>query len=378
MRIHVPRILDLVFPDVSVAKYELAAANHKLAIAYCQLATAQQEIAPAVYKTASTEQEIAASEKNIASAEEEIANAKHKLASIQYNEANVKHMAKAETKAVVTTLYSLATDCLRLSMHFFYPIQQCAQQVYHTAVPLSPTISQFHKFCLQSIIDNQLSHVTAFLGAPDTWGLLLRTIDIRPKQPTCIATSTQRIISACEDTVNIYDAVTGVLQQSLCAPERVTKIHISPDGSTLFFSHHFSVTMWDVQTGGLINTFTTQSEIRDITVSTTYIACGSFDGSVTSWNINTKEEGKPFRNDQSVVVICWSSPQELAVATQSTLYIHDIIVGGTLAKFNIPGNVWGMIYLGDEGVFLVGTAGVVQERCYFIAIRSMEHRKLGP
>jgi hypothetical protein len=37
--------------------------------------------------------------------------------------------------------YDLATDCLRLSMHFFHPIQQCAQQVYHTALPLSPTSS---------------------------------------------------------------------------------------------------------------------------------------------------------------------------------------------------------------------------------------------
>ena len=49
-------------------------------------------------------------------------------------EAEVAQKAKAEADSVVsaiTTLYDLATDCLRLSMHFFHPIQQCAQQIYH-------------------------------------------------------------------------------------------------------------------------------------------------------------------------------------------------------------------------------------------------------
>jgi hypothetical protein len=95
-------------------------------------------------------------------------------------------------------LQNLATDCLRLSMHFFHPIQQCAQQVYHTALPLSPTSSYLRNFWIQNVVDDQLSHVTAFVGAPSTWGLLLRTIDTRPRELTCITTSGQGIIAACE------------------------------------------------------------------------------------------------------------------------------------------------------------------------------------
>jgi WD40 repeat protein len=214
-------------------------------------------------------------------------------------------------------------------MHFFHPIQQCAQQIYHTALPLSPTSSQLQKSCLQSVTDDQLSLVTAFVGAPSTWGLLLRTIDIRPRQLTCITTSGQRIIAGCGDIVNIYDAVTGVLQQSLSPSETVTKIQASPDGSTLFFAHSSSVTMWDVQTGGLIHTFTTQSEVNDIAVSTSgdHIACGSSDGSVRFWNIHTKKEGRGFGNGQPVVTICWLSPQKFAVATQNSLYICDVTAG---------------------------------------------------
>ena len=165
--------------------------------------------------------------------------------------------------------------------------------------------------------------------------------------------------------VNIYDAVTFVLRQSLCAPETVTKIKNSADGSILFFAHSFSVTMWDVQTGGLTYTFTTQSKINDITVSTSYIACGLSDGSVVFWNIHTKEECKGFGNGQPIVTIYWSSPQELAVATQWTLYIHSIIVGETLSSFSVPGHVWGMVYLEDKNEFLIGFR-VGQETSHFI------------
>jgi len=266
-------------------------------------------------------------------------------------------------------LFGLATDCLRLSMHFFYPIQQCAQQVYHTAVPLLPTSSQLRKSYLQHVINNKLTHVIAFSGAPSTWGSLLRTIDIRPKQLTCIATSAQIIIAACEDIVNIYDVVTFVLQLSLNTSEIVTMIQSSPDGSTLFFAHSLSVTMWDVQTGGLTDTFTVQSRINDIAVSETYIACGTADGSVTFWNIHTKEEGKAFGNNQPIVTICWSSPRELAVATQDSLYIHDIVISEIMGRLSVPGHVWGMVYLEGKNEFLIGASQpnptVGQEDSYF-------------
>jgi WD40 repeat protein len=266
--------------------------------------------------------------------------------------------AGAKITADAKVLAPLATDCLRFSMHFFHPIQQCAQHVYYTALPLSPTSSQLREYCLQSVTDSQLSRVTAFSGAPDAWGLLLRTIDVRPKRLTCIATFAQRIIAACEDIVNVYDAATFVLQQSLHAPETVTGIQGSPDGSILFFAHSYSVTTWDIQTGGLTHTFTTQSEIKDIAVPTIgdHIACGTSDGSVAFWNIHTKKEGEGFGNGQPVVTIRWMSPLELAVATQRTVYIHDIGTGETSNNFSVLGHVWGMVRLGGEGQFLVGTS----------------------
>jgi hypothetical protein len=270
-----------------------------------------------------------------------------------------KANAAEDAAKALTPSLDLATDCLRLSMHFFHPIQHCAQQVYHTALPLSPTSSQLRNSCLQSVADDHLSRVTAFSGAPDTWGLLLRTINIRPKQLTCIATSAQRIVAACEDVVDIYDAVTFVLRQSLRAPETVTKILGSSDGSTLFFAHSYSVTMWDVQTGGLTHSFTTRSEITDIGISTTgdHIACGSSDGPVAFWNIHTKEEGKGFGGGQPVAVVHWISPQELVVGTHGVVYTRNIAIGTSLKNFSIFGRLQGMVYSPmGEGEFLVGTS----------------------
>jgi len=263
---------------------------------------------------------------------------------------------KVDAQVLTAPLYGVVTDCLRLTMHFFHPIQQCAQQIYHTALPLSPTSSLLRSSCLQSVIDNQLSCVTTFSGIPSTWGLLLRAIDIRSRQLTCIATSMERIITACEEVVDIYDAITFVPQQSLHTPEAVTKIQTSPDGSILFFAHSFSVTMWDVQTGGLIHTFTMRSRINDLVISPlgVHIACGSSDGSVAVWETRTKKQGKGFRNKQPVVAIYWLSPQELAVATQDSIHIHNFRVGKATNISSTTDCVWGMAHLVDQGKLMVG------------------------
>ena len=382
-------------------EYRLTNTNHELTTAEHKFATAKNEHELAVtkhehelakldnveHRLTTAEHKLAATKQKLTTIKRELATAKHELTTTQHNHealtaqdnnARARYVAKTKTKAMVTTLHHLATDCLRLSMHFFHPIQRCAQHIYHTSLPLSPTSSQLHKSYLQHVIDSQLSYVTAFSGAPHAWGMLLRTIDIRPKQLTCVTTSVQRIVAACGDIVNIYDAVTGVLRQSICTPEMVTKIQDSPDGSILFFAHSFSVTTWDVQTGGLINTFgTTQSKINDITVSPTHLACGSSDGTIVFWNTNTREKGKTFGNRQPVVTTYWLSSRELAVATQNTLYIRDIVMGRTTNRFSTLGCIWGMIYLEDEDKFLTGISRPGtgdQEETVFVTIEHIRRR----
>ena len=329
------------------------------------------EVAEDKAKVADRSMEMARDEAKAAEHDTEMARNEAKATEHSAEMARMANAAEEFAKNLTTSL-DLAVDCLRFSTHFFHLIQQCTQQVYHTALPLSPTSSQLRNSWLQNVIDNQLSPVAAFSGAPNTWGLLLRTIDFRPRQLTCMATSAQMIVVACGDIVNSYSAITFVLKQSLHAPEAVTKIQGTPDGSTLFFAHSYSVTMWDVQTGGLTHTFTMQSGITDVAVSTTgdYIACGSSDSSVILWNIHTKEEGKGFGNGQPVIAICWLAPQEVAVATKNCVYVHNLTAGKT-REISHTGydHVWGIVYPGDKYGVLIGTSrpggGVDQEESSF-------------
>ena len=253
-------------------------------------------------------------------------------------------------------MYELATDCLHLTMHFFQPIQQCAQQIYHTALPLSPTSSLLRSNYLRNATGDQISQTNVFLGAPRSWGLLLTTINLGQGRLTCIAAIAQRIIAASEDMVNIYDAVTFTLEQSLHAPQSVTKIQSSRDGSILYLVHSCSVTSWDIQTGGLLNTFIARSEISDIAVSPTgdHIACGSPDGSVTFWNIHTKKKSN-LGAGQPLVAIHWLSSVKLMITTQDFAYTAHVTAVEINDSFRPPGPMWGVVILDSEEV-LVGTS----------------------
>ena len=161
----------------------------------------------------------------------------------------------------------------------------------------------------------------------------------------------------CEDVVNIYDAVMFVLRQSICTLETAEKIHGSPHGSILFAVRSLSITMWDVQTGGLIYTFTTPSRINDAVVSTTgdHIACSLSNGSVMFWDIRTKEKIRGFRSNQPVETILWLSHIELATSTCCWVHVFDMATGKTSHGFCTSAHVWGMIRLANVGEFLVRT-----------------------
>ena len=104
-----------------------------------------------------------------------------------------------------------------------------------------------------------------------------------------------KIAAACDDdTVGIYDSVTCVLQLSLNPASPIQAITGSPSGSVLFCTHNTpSITVWDIQTGGLIHTFVLDRNPEDFAVSLEgrYLACGFSDGSVEVWEVADKMEG---------------------------------------------------------------------------------------
>ena len=163
--------------------------------------------------------------------------------------------------------------------------------------------------------------------------------------------NTPKIAAACDNgTVGIYDSVTGVLRSSLSPPHPVQAMTGSPDGSILFCTHREnpSITMWDIQTGGLVHTFTLMTEATDTAVSLNgrYLACGFSDGTVNIWKVAKRTGGPAFRRRSAITCLCWLAPEEqLVVATGESAYIRDFATGRVLVHIpDMKSPICGVVY----------------------------------
>ena len=158
-----------------------------------------------------------------------------------------------------------------------------------------------------------------------------------------------RIAAACDDgTVGIYDSITGVLRLSLNPKDPVQAIRGSPDGSALFCAHRASsITVWDMQTGGLIYTFDLEWSAEDIAVSLggRYLACGLSDGSVHVWKVANKMGDVVARISPLVTHFCWLVPEErLAVSRGASVHIWDTVAGTVLHELATQYPAYRMVY----------------------------------
>ena len=179
----------------------------------------------------------------------------------------------------------------------------------------------------------------------------------------CMTTIGHRIAVACYGyTVTVYDSDTGVQRLSLLPGHLTEAIQGSPDGSVLFCVHQEGhlITSWDIQTGGLIHTFTLEWEAKYVAVSLRghYLACGFSNGFVNFWEVANKMEGPAFESGSPVTHLCWLAPEEhLMVASETVVRIHDVVTGRVLHRFDMPHPVSGVAY-SQESNQLAITTGV--------------------
>jgi len=196
--------------------------------------------------------------------------------------------------------------------------------------------------------------------------------------------STARIAAARDDgTVGIYDSVTGVLRLSLSPPHSVQAMTGSPDGFILFCTHQgipSEITMWDIQTGGLVHTFTLTTEATDTAVSLNgrYLACGLSDGTVNVWEVANRTGGPVFGNGEPIACLCWLAPEGwFMVANGALLHIRDIANGIVSTRsFEMRDPVRGAAYFQkpDPGGLAVVTGSGTNNSLTIINIQT---RKLG-
>ena len=182
-----------------------------------------------------------------------------------------------------------------------------------------------------------------------------------------MAVSGERIVAVCEDnTVNVYDAVTGVPKSSLNPPQRVTKVESSLDGSILSFAHKRAreITMWDTQTGGLVHTFAAMSDINDIAVSSEgrYVGSCSSDGTFEFWEVERRCRGS-FSLGQAIASIHWLEPEsQVALVLEGVVVILEVITRMMLHRYSLGGRVRGLTFFPHLHQFAVVVGREIRNR----------------
>ena len=191
----------------------------------------------------------------------------------------------------------------------------------------------------------------------------MRTIKTISGRFTCMTTFGRRIAAACDDgTVGVYDSVTGALRLSLSPGDRVRAVRGSPDGSALLCAHQGSlITVWDIQTGGLIHTFVLESRAEDIAIysGACYLACGLSCGSLGIWEVANKTEVATFGRGSPITHICWLEPgKQLVVTRGASAQVWDVIGQTVLRSFTMQGPIRGVVYAQKLNSFaIVATLG---------------------
>ena len=194
--------------------------------------------------------------------------------------------------------------------------------------------------------------ISDFYGRADHWGSVVRTI---PGVFTCITTigqgSTAKIAAACDDgTVRIYDSVTGALRLSLTPELPILEMTGLPDGSLLVCTHSGRplITLWDIQTGGLVQTFILEGEARRTTVSLNgrYLACVGPANTVICWETASATQHPDFLEIFHGNIPCWLAPEELiAFVNWGGVSIHNVALKGPpIHWFEVPDRVHSIVY----------------------------------
>ena len=173
-------------------------------------------------------------------------------------------------------------------MEHFDTICNSPSQLYHYALPFSPSSSW-----LQKHYSTELSHsVKVVKGARDEWGTCSRTVSLGGWIYNLSYWNDIIAVGSEDRDIIILDAITGSQMATLSGHiDQVLCVTFSSDGRSLVSgSSDKTVKFWDVQTGGVVKTFYGHTDLVwsvSISPDCTRIASGSKDSTIHLWNIQT-------------------------------------------------------------------------------------------
>ena len=183
-----------------------------------------------------------------------------------------------------------ADDSQRFILEYFDIIQNSPSEIYHYAIPFSPSSSWLHKYYSPEL----LQRVKVVKGLQVRWGICSRSVYFNDTPQALSCWKDLIAVGLSSGDIIILDAVTGVYMFVLsCHTDEVNSLTFSLDGTFLVSgSCDKTVNLWDIQTGGVIKTFyghTGQVLSVSISQNCAVIASGSMDETIRLWNVQTGE-----------------------------------------------------------------------------------------
>jgi len=149
-------------------------------------------------------------------------------------------------------LLDTARDCFSFVTTFFEPINVSATHIYHSALELSPLSSIVRRLYYHR---RHTSFPRVVAGTMVSWH---EDINIRSTgsvlydEPFAWSPCGQFVATGYPKAVEIRDSLTSELLSTLISPDCIYALAYSPDGRTLATLSGTSLTIWDVQTGGVV------------------------------------------------------------------------------------------------------------------------------
>jgi len=183
-----------------------------------------------------------------------------------------------------------ADDSWRFILGHFDVICDSPSEIYHYALPFSPSKSWLREF-----YSSELSQeVKVVKGLQTKWGICFRTVSFN-NFPQVLAYWKDFIaVGFNSHDIIILNAITGISASVLSGHTfGVNSLTFSLDGRSLVSgSDDRTIKFWDLQTGGVIRTFYGHTDfVLSVSISPdcTMLASGSKDETLRLWNVWTGE-----------------------------------------------------------------------------------------
>ena len=244
-----------------------------------------------------------------------------------------------------------ANDGQRFLLEHFDTIQKSPSQIYHSALPLSPSSSWLYKH----YIAEASPMVKVVKGLSVGWGVCSRTTLLDSYTKTLSHHNNSIAVGSWNGDIIILNAITGSQSAVLSEhTEDVNCIVFSSDGTSLVSgSDDMTVKFWDMQTGGVVKTFfghTHRVWSVSISADSTAIASGAQNQKTYLWNIQAGECYHTIQQQGPVLYVRFSlkDPQHLISVSDGKLWQWD----ASGCQIRPPFNGWNVAFSSDGAQFV--------------------------